>query len=198
MTAPPRMDPLTLARLLGVDLTATNGESPRSTPGATAAEPVDLTLYPLVQAALDKNTGDRSADTMRVLGACFDDGLTYAPACWVVNTRADLAGRLADRDDDDLQRCWNKVVDSRQNIKWTTNLGATSSHQTSDNTSEVAFTDKGNAMRLAAAAAKHLRYVPELNRWIHWNGICWHIDADTGAIDTAAGYIAMNLPAETK
>ena len=57
----------------------------------------------------------------------------------------------------------------------------------------VVLTDKGNALALVAAHAGHLRYVPEMGKWIEWTGIRWHIDADTGAIDTAAGQIAMNL-----
>jgi hypothetical protein len=114
-------EPQTLAAELGVTLpdpinTATGGATAGGS--APAAEPLNLDHYPTVRAALDTNTGDRSEDTMRVLGACFDDGLTYAQACGVVHQRPDLADRLADRNDDDLQRCWNKVVDKRQSIKF--------------------------------------------------------------------------------
>ena len=107
-----RVDPQALAHQLGVTLTEIT-IAPSAGPAATA-EPVDLAGYPRVRAAIEKNTGDRSADTMRVVGACRDDGLTLAQTRYVVSTRADLAGRLADRRDDDVLTCWLKAVDSRQ------------------------------------------------------------------------------------
>ena len=33
---------------------------------------------------------------------------------------------------------------------------------------------------------------------IHWNGVRWLIDPDTGPIDTAAGQIATDLPGASK
>lgn len=107
------VDPQTLAALLGVELADT---SPNAIAADVAVEPVDLALHPRVRAALEKNTGDRSEDTMRVVGACLDDGLTEAQMRWAVGTRADLAGRLAERPagDDDLLRCWRKATDDRQ------------------------------------------------------------------------------------
>jgi P4 family phage/plasmid primase-like protien len=195
---------VTVPDLIGTTTTAT--VSSPSTP----AEPVNLATYPRLQAELDNNTGDRSKDTMRIMGACFDAGLTYVRACWVVHQRSDLADRLADRKDDDLQRCWNRVVDSRQTTKFAIDLGAPTGSQDSDDTSDgelldqkntnraIALTDKGNALALVAAHANHLRYIPEMGKWMHWTHIQWRIDADTAAIDTAAGQIAMNLPAATK
>jgi AAA domain len=118
-------EPQTLAAELGVALPEP-GASPivnghnstgKNLPVATA-EPVNLDNYPTVLAALDNDTGDRSVDTMRIVGACFDAGLTYAQVCGVVHQRPDLADRLADRKDDDLQRCWHRIVDSRQTTKF--------------------------------------------------------------------------------
>jgi hypothetical protein len=55
----------------------TNGRAPHTaaatgTSATTPAEfePVELVGYPAVQAALDRDTGDRSDDIARVVGAC--------------------------------------------------------------------------------------------------------------------------------
>ncbi len=107
-------DPHTLAALLGVDL----ADTPTTATHAGVAQ-VDLSRHPRVRDALQKNTGDRSADTMRVVGACLNDGLTEAEMRWAVSTRADLVARLNERPDhdDDLLRCWRKAIDERQQRK---------------------------------------------------------------------------------
>jgi hypothetical protein len=109
-------EPRALAVELGVALPDPNDNSAIRTNGAPAstAEPVNLGHYPTVQAALDNDTGDRSVDTMRVVGACYDAGLTEAQARQVVGARADLAERLAERNDDDVRTCWLKAIDKRQ------------------------------------------------------------------------------------
>jgi len=119
------VDPSALAARLGVDLdncepaTAPTAATAATATAATApAEPVDLEGYPAVAEALARNTGDRSADTMRVVGACHDAGLTLTQARAVVASRADLAGRLAERNDDDVLRCWLVVTDNRQSQQW--------------------------------------------------------------------------------
>ena len=111
-----RVNPHTLAERLGVDLTEATTSTTGSTTGGSAApvEAVNLANYPRVKAVVEKNTGDRSKDTLRIVGACYDDNLTLEQARWLVNTRADLAERLDDRKDDDVQTCWIKVVNSRQ------------------------------------------------------------------------------------
>ncbi len=77
--------------------------------------PVDLAYHPpLVQKALDNVTNDRSDDTYRVVAACKDDRLTLDETRSVVASRADLAERLAERTDDDVQTCWLKVIDRQQ------------------------------------------------------------------------------------
>lgn len=82
----------------------------------TLGQPVDPAVWPrTVRAALGEVTGDRSADTMRVVGACLDAGLTLEETRAVVASRQDLAFRLAERrDDDDVQRCFQRAVDARQ------------------------------------------------------------------------------------
>ncbi|WP_246859842.1 helix-turn-helix domain-containing protein [Mycobacterium helveticum] len=105
-----RVDPQTLAQMLGVTLPATAAPPASSAPGGV--EVVDLAPYPGVQTALDTNTGDRSQDTYRIVGACHDAGLTLAQTRWAVGTRADLTERLDNRHDDDIQICWLKLVDA--------------------------------------------------------------------------------------
>lgn len=112
-----RWEPTTFAQFLGVTLptpAAAPAKGARAVAGATAVEGVDLDAWPAVRAAVETNTGDRSADTMRVVGACRDNGLTLAQTRGVVQSRADLAQRLTERRDDDVLSCWLKAVDSRQ------------------------------------------------------------------------------------
>lgn len=106
-----------LARTLGVTLPAR--DAPRTVlagvTGATVVvENVTVDALPAkVRDALAEATGDRSADTMRVVGACHDAGLTLAQTRGVVALRSDLAARLAGRHDDDVLTCWLKATDSR-------------------------------------------------------------------------------------
>ncbi|MEX1210874.1 MAG: AAA family ATPase, partial [Candidatus Nanopelagicales bacterium] len=106
-----------LAHVLGVTLPPRAATAPVS--GSAPSTHIDLDVLPLdtlpdVVAALGNITGDRSTDTMRVVGACRDSGLTLAQARYAVSTRADLAERLAERPDDDVLTCWLKAVDDRQ------------------------------------------------------------------------------------
>ena len=201
-------EPRALAAQLGITLPdpgtsrTTNGQNTTN----TNAEPVNLDDYPSVCAALNtiSSPPDRSADTMRVVGACYNVGLTLAQTRGVVGTRPDLAGRLAERKDDDVLTCWIKATDSRQHAKQANNIAASAAVQDASNVAvaaalpSVAFTDKGNALALVATYRGHLRYVPEIGKWVRWSGVLWHVDADTAAADTTAGHIAMNLPADTK
>ncbi|MBB2990262.1 hypothetical protein FHR72_001730 [Mycolicibacterium iranicum] len=78
-------------------------------------EPVDnLWIFPLVLAALGKVTGDRSEDTARIIGACYDARLTLSQTRWVVSAREDLVIRLAERRDDDVGRIWEKIDAERR------------------------------------------------------------------------------------
>lgn len=103
-------EPQELAGVLGVDLTRPTVTAPP----VGVVETVDVASLPQrVRDALANVTDDRSADTMRVIGACHDAGLTLAQTRGVVADRADLAERLAERADDDVLTCWLKVTDER-------------------------------------------------------------------------------------
>jgi len=111
-----RAEPNALADVLGVTLSETPPRGVRlkthpATESDTQSEVVpDLeTLYPDVFSALKRDTGDRSADTMRVVVVCHRSGLSLPQTRWVVSSRTDLAERLGERDDDDVARCWDKA-----------------------------------------------------------------------------------------
>ena len=80
--------------------------------GADSSEstPFDLDAHPQVIRALHDVTGDRSEDTYRVVAAVHGAGLTLEHARWAVDQRADLAERLAERDDDDVLTCWEMIA----------------------------------------------------------------------------------------
>ncbi|MFC5998279.1 AAA family ATPase [Quadrisphaera sp. GCM10027208] len=99
-----------LAAALGVTLPT--ADAPQGPSGAV--ERVDPDALPRrVREALSLLSGDRSADTMRVVGACHDAGLTLAQTRGVVRLREDLTARLAERRDDDVLTCWLKATDER-------------------------------------------------------------------------------------
>ena len=84
-------------------------------------EPVDLTWHFGVKSALKRRTEtgdpykdtDRSDDTMRIVGACVDAGLSLPQTRWVVDRREDLRERIEARRDDDVERCFAKVTAER-------------------------------------------------------------------------------------
>jgi hypothetical protein len=99
-------------------------------------ERVDLTWHLGVKAALKARTEtgdpytdtDRSVDTMRIVGACVDAGMTLPQTRWVVNQRDDLCDRVEARYDDDVERCFAKITASRdQNRREQTDLWPTPS-----------------------------------------------------------------------
>lgn len=115
-----RQDPHELAAALGVVLptSSTSGKRITSKLRVTQILTIDLDNLPLeVQDALDDKTSDRSNDTMKIVGACHNAGLSLNTARSVVTSRKDLAERLDNRDDDDVLRSWLKIVDSRQKRK---------------------------------------------------------------------------------
>jgi P4 family phage/plasmid primase-like protien len=188
------MDPRRLAEILGVDLDADEkaksyekdaGDKAESFAKAKAEshhqpeepEPFELEEYPTVADALSvvSEPRDRSRDLHRVVRAVYDAGLTQAHAVWAVRQRADLADRLVENQDD-VARSWSKI----------------------DREQRLAHTDKGNAVALVTEYSPRIRFVPEMGKWIHWNGVRWLIDPDTGQIDTAAGQIATDLPGDSQ
>jgi RepB DNA-primase from phage plasmid len=112
-----RVDPHALAQALGVTLPDQVPTAAKTSAVAVDAElPVEFNIddHPEVKAALGQVTTDRSVDTMRVVGACRGSGLTRAHARYAVNTRPDLAARLAERHDDDVAECWRKLADAEK------------------------------------------------------------------------------------
>jgi hypothetical protein len=77
-------------------------------------EAFDLASHPDIRKAIDKDSGDRSADTQRIVGVCFRAGLRLPQIRWAVNQRPDLRERLDERADDDVVRIFLKLVDAEQ------------------------------------------------------------------------------------
>ncbi|BBY01047.1 hypothetical protein [Mycobacterium seoulense] len=94
----------------------TNGHAGHPPAAGQPGEPFDLDSHWAVATALATVTTppDRSADTYRVVAACADAGLTLEQTRWAVRTRADLAGRLDERNDDDVGTSWDKIRADRQ------------------------------------------------------------------------------------
>jgi putative DNA primase/helicase len=155
MTAP-RMDPHTLAGLLGVDLTQATTNTRSNSAPSTDIEPFDLSNYPQVRAALDKNTSDRSVDTMRVVGACKDSGLNLSQTRWAVRGRTDLAERLDGRSDDDVQACWDKIDAQVEDLATSTEDVTHSAHL-------------GMAVKMGKQFEGKLMYVNKIG-WHVWDG----------------------------
>jgi putative DNA primase/helicase len=180
-------DPRALARLLGVALP---GElrAVQKVAGSTASatiEQFNIDEHPLVKAALQQVTDDRSVDTMRVARACRDSDLTLAQARYAVNARADLVARLAERHDDDVAECWRKMhdTDGGDIIKHSGHLGM--------------------AVKLGQQFNRKLLYVNGIG-WHRWDGKRYARD-DTGAARRAVHAVLrrdrrtverLNLPAE--
>ena len=124
-----RMEPETVAAVLRValpppDTPGAQSESRKASvakgtagSGSGGEEPVDLALYSDIRSAIGRVSGDRSADTHRIVGACFRAGLRLAQTRWAINQRADLRERLADRTDDDVARIFLKLADEHQDEK---------------------------------------------------------------------------------
>ena len=124
-----RMEPEAVAAVLGValpppDTAVAQSESRTASAGSGTAgsgsrdeEFVDLALYPDVRGAVGRVSGDRSADTHRIVSACFREGLRLAQTRWAINRRADLLGRLDGRADDDVARIFLKLADEQQDEK---------------------------------------------------------------------------------
>lgn len=156
--------PADLSKFLSVDLAA------RATPKDPAA---GLTgqqregLPQKVRDALANVSGDRSTDTMRIVGACIDDGLDLGTTRAVVADRADLAERLQDRTDDDVWACWSKVTTERADkllraAKGDPFTDVTIPHQPNDPHAEF-----GDERQMELTAAARIRPRPVV--WL-WSG----------------------------
>ena len=122
-----RMEPEAVAAVLGVALPAPatpveQSESKKASVGTAETgsrdeKPVDLAFYPDIRGAVGWVSGDRSADTHRIVSACFREGLRLTQTRWAINQRDDLRERLADRTDDDVARIFLKLADEQQDEK---------------------------------------------------------------------------------
>jgi hypothetical protein len=117
-----RVDPGSLDRLL-------TGMAPAMHPklnGHSRIESAefDLDAYPTVAEAIAEETGDRSVDSHRIVAACVDSGLTLTQTRWAVNQHPGCAERLSERDDDDVQTSWLKLIDDRRIRSQTTGIPA--------------------------------------------------------------------------
>jgi len=110
-----------LAAMLGLD--TTGPESSHVGPGITnvptAREIHHIEPPDAVRASVALSTGDRSADTARIVGVCHDAGLTLPETRGVIASRADLAERVEEffarnPSVDDVLKTWLLVADSRQ------------------------------------------------------------------------------------
>ena len=122
-----RMTPEGVAGVLGVTLG--QPDATRSSPNANSssagssrtggrsfheAEPFDVASFPDVLAAVEKVSGDRSADTYSIVASSFRSGLRLAQIRWAVDQRADLRERLGEQAEDDIARVYCKLADSQQ------------------------------------------------------------------------------------
>ena len=99
-------------------------------------EAFDLASHPDIRKTIDKDSGDRSADTQRIVGVCFRAGLRLPQIRWAVNQRSDLVERLEERADDDVVRIFLKLADADQQKK--AGAGAQSADDTEALDQEVA------------------------------------------------------------
>lgn len=123
------MKPEAVAAVLGVALPPPHAPVPQSESKRASAGPgtagsgsrneefVDVALYPDIRSAVGTVSRDRSADTQRIVSACFRAGLRLAQTRWAINQRDDLRERLADRTDDDVARIFLKLADEQQDEK---------------------------------------------------------------------------------
>ena len=129
---------------------------------------LDLDAYPTVRAAVELDTGDRSKDQMRIVGACADAGIRdLGQVLGVIHHRPDLVTRLVERGStDDVRVCLEKVIASR----WWFNADPATDEQ---HTGQLRM-----AYRLAERFADRLLYVHGIG-WHWFDGTRWAVD-DTG------------------
>ncbi|OBG89903.1 MULTISPECIES: phage/plasmid primase, P4 family [unclassified Mycobacterium] len=174
-----------------------------STPDAdTDAEPVpfDLNAYPDVRAALDYVTSppDRSADTMRVVAAVYDAGLSLPHARWAGEQRDDLAERLEERRDDDVAACWRKITDDRD----ATRLASEDTQDDADTDADgddgkmpgqARFTDAGLAEDVAVKVLSGRFLRVRGIGWLQWTGTHWRECGDGPPTEALRKFIIKRI-----
>jgi putative DNA primase/helicase len=178
-----RWDPAALAEHLGLSLPEEPGtdvvdEASVDVPNSSGPVPadgregtaIDLADHPDIRRALAdvSDPPDRSVDTMKVVAAVHDAGLSLPHARWAVGQRDDLSERLDGRRDDDIATCWSKISTDREQLT-ACGLGkraiALPGH--------ARFTDAGVAETVAAEVltGKFLR--ARGIGWLQWDGARW-------------------------
>ncbi len=114
-------DELGIGEAAAVETPIPGPQEPRTrttTPGLM--QEVDLTDHPRVLATIgepvlksDGATEDRSETCFQIVRAAVDSGLTLAQTGWAARQRPSVAERLAAHPGD-VRRCWDKVIDTRQ------------------------------------------------------------------------------------
>ncbi|WP_242652742.1 DNA primase family protein [Intrasporangium flavum] len=186
-----RWDPEDLADALGISLPDESGGQ-QLRPVINTVRKVHVASLPRgVRDALSEVSDDRSGDTMRVVGACVDAGLTLEETRAVVQGRTDLAERLARRPDDDVLRCWSRATESRAVRQGTTGpatgrvASVTRLHVAAEGPTgndQAVRQHRGQARiayRLAQTYGGRLMHVHGLG-WHVWDGRRW-VEDDRGA-----------------
>jgi hypothetical protein len=183
-----------------------NGEAITGT--EWVVEEVNLDDYPDIAAAIDKDTGDRSEDTARIVGACVDAGMTLAETRWCVNEHSGAAQRLAERHDDDVLTLWEKITEDRDMKRRLAGKRSPTTDLVSlkDSASCAAgdfaiskpgqdtYTDSGNAASLVKTCSDEQQHVPGTGKWLRWDGMMWRKESDGGAVEYEARKLADDLP----
>lgn len=192
-----RVDPFDLAAELGVDIANTGNAQggdtgPQDRQDATDSEPEPFDLDSLPQSvkdALARESDDRSEDSYRIVGACYDASLTLSQTRFVIQSRPDLAARLEARNDDDVLTCWVKIRER----DWTKTKAVPES-MTMVAREVVDLTDSGNTDILVATFSKNLRYCPDIKKWYAWDENRWRQTPADAHAYLAARTVANNLP----
>ena len=186
------------------DRPITEAQQPRTATNARqmaryAATALDLEIGPL-RTALDGDSGKRLFNNAGLsLGQLVGEGLLdRAVVERDIESACRANGYIKDHGQTTFENKLKHAIEDGivmgRNLSHVGNETDAGEFDEESGTSSITFSDKGNATALAREYAKQIRYVPELGRWIHWNGTRWSIDPDTGMIDTAAGAIATALP----
>lgn len=176
-----------LAELLGVSTNSdTNGPPPRlaSVPDTETVEP-ETPPEPLpasVRRALEHpDTFDRSVAHARLVGACYDAGLTQGQAITLAGNYQPSTEKYGARVADEVTRWWGKV-DAKHDQQQPAPVVPISGTSALAPDATVIDNDahRGQfriAQRLVAEHGQRLRYAHGLG-WLIWNGTRWAPDTD--------------------
>lgn len=194
--------PAELAEILGVDLSQpmTRGHLSSVRLAPLTAEPPPETLPARVQAALNNSDIlDRSKAHARLVGACYDSGLTQGQTLSLAATYKPSREKYGDRLTDEVGRWWGKVDaknEHRQPAPVLPINGATALAPIPlTSTTTLSQSDDGNALALVDRFGDRIRYCAERGRWLHWTGQRWQwCGTGDGVVREYAKQIARGMP----